>query len=132
MNRSEPPAILVVEDDTDLRVVHAEILRDEGYPVLTAADGLEALEVVEQNGPPAVILLDLRMPRMDGWDLADRLRERPEWRDIPIVVVAAHYRIADEAESIGARAWLHKPVMIDDLVRVVGRIYADAADGGRS
>ena len=126
-----PPTILVVEDDPDLRLVHSEILSHEGYAVLSAADGVEALELVEKEGPPAMILLDLRMPRMNGWDLAKRLRERPGWRDIPLVVVAAHYRIADEAAAIGARAWLHKPVSIDLLLRVVGGIYAESTVGGR-
>ena len=124
--------ILVVEDDPDLRLVHSEILSHEGYAVLTAADGFEALELVENGGPPAMILLDLRMPRMNGWDLAKRLREHPGWRDIPIVVVAAHYRIAEEAAAIGARAWLHKPVSIELLLQVVGGIYAESTVGGRS
>ena len=126
------PTILVVEDDPDLRLVHSEILSHEGYTVLAASDGVEALELVETEDPPAVILLDLRMPRMNGWDLAERLRRRPGWRDIPIVVVAAHYRIADEAAAIGARAWLHKPVSIDLLLRVVGQIYAESTHGGSS
>ena len=126
------PTILVVDDDPDLRLVHSEILSHEGYEVLTAADGVEALEVVENEGPPAVILLDLRMPRMNGWDLAERLRQRPGWRDIPVVVVAAHYRIADEAAAIGARAWLHKPVSIDILLRVVGQVCAESTNGGTS
>jgi CheY-like chemotaxis protein len=124
------PTILIVEDDPDLRLVHSEILSHEGYAVLTAADGVEALELVENQGPPAMILLDLRMPRMNGWDLAKRLRQQPGWRDIPIIVVAAHYRIAEEATAIGARAWLHKPVSIDLLLRVVGRVFAERADGG--
>ena len=124
--------ILVVEDDPDLRLVHSEILSNEGYEVVTAADGIEALEVVESQGPPAMILLDLRMPRMNGWDLAERLRQRPGWRDIPIIVVAAHYRIADEAAAIGADAWLHKPVSIDMLLRVVGQVYARSMNGAGS
>jgi chemosensory pili system protein ChpA (sensor histidine kinase/response regulator) len=123
--------ILIVEDDPDLRLVHSEILSHEGYTVLTAADGIEALEVVENEGPPAMILLDLRMPRMNGWDLAKRLRQRPGWRDIPVVVVAAHYRIAEEAAAIGARAWLHKPVSIDVLLRVVGQVFAESTNGGQ-
>ena len=125
MDVTEPNApILVVEDDPDLRLVHSEILMQEGYPVLTAADGVEALEVVERSGA-AVILLDLRMPRMNGWDLAARLRQHARWREIPLVVVAAHYRIADEAAAIGARAWLHKPVSIDAMLHLVGEIWAE-------
>lgn len=122
-------AILVVEDDPDLRLVHSEILGQEGYSVMTAADGVEALQIVERTAPPAMILLDLGMPRMDGWELVRRIRKRPGWSDVPIVVVAAHYRIADEAAMIGARAWLHKPVGIDDLLRVVARIHAERRIG---
>jgi two-component system chemotaxis response regulator CheY len=118
--------ILVVEDDGDLRQLHVEVLEDAGLPVRDAADGLEALDIMEADGPPAVIVLDLRMPRMNGWDFADRLRARPEWRDVAIVVVAAHYQIRDEARALGARAWLHKPVSIDELARVVERAYRDA------
>jgi two-component system, chemotaxis family, chemotaxis protein CheY len=118
--------ILVVEDDADLRQLHAEVLVDAGLPVREAADGLEGLEIMEAHGVPAVVVLDLRMPRMNGWDFAERLRARPEWRDIAIVVVAAHYQIREEATALGASAWLHKPVSIDDLARVVGRAYRDA------
>jgi len=125
-------SILVVEDDPDLRLVHSEILSHEGYPVITAADGVEALELVERTGPPALILLDLRMPRMNGWDFAERLRRRPRWRDIPLVVVAAHYRIAEEAAAVGARAWLHKPVSIDEMLRVIERVYAERVEGEAS
>ncbi len=113
--------ILVVEDDPDLRLVHGEVLEEAGHLVRTAADGLEALELIEREGPPVVIVLDLRMPRMSGWDLVDRLRARAEWRDIALVVVAAHYQIREEAAALRAQAWLHKPVSIDDLARVVGR-----------
>lgn len=117
--------ILVVEDDPDLRLVHGEVLEEAGHVVRAAADGLEALELIERDGPPVVIVLDLRMPRMSGWDLVDRLRARAEWRDIALVVVAAHYQIREEATALRAKAWLHKPVSIDDLARVVGRTYED-------
>lgn len=116
----------MVEDDSDLRVLHWEILSDAGLPVRGAADGIEALETIETHGPPAVVVLDLRMPRMNGWDFAEHLRARPEWRDIALVVVAAHYQIREEARALGARAWLHKPVNIDDLARVVEGAYRDA------
>lgn len=124
--------ILVVEDDPDLRALHAEILEDAGHAVRSARDGVEALEVIDRDGAPAVIVLDLRMPRMNGWDFAERLRRRPRWRDIPLVVVAAHYRIAEEAAAVGARAWLHKPVSIDEMLRVIERVYAERVEGEAS
>ena len=122
---SAEPYILVVEDDRDLRLLHVEVLEDEGHHVRAAADGLEALETIEEFGPPVLVVLDLRMPRMNGWDFADRLRSRPDWKDTSIVVVAAHYQIREEATNLQATAWLHKPVSIDDLAAVVGRVYRD-------
>lgn len=120
--------ILVVEDDPDLRAIHAEILHAEGYEVRAAADGVEALEVMSDAGAPALVLLDLRMPRLDGWELAARMRATPAWSSVPLVVVAAHYAIAAEATALGARAWLHKPASIDDLVAVVERVYHEPTD----
>jgi CheY-like chemotaxis protein len=125
LSRSDGRYILIVEDDADLRTVEAEVLGADGYEVRTAADGIEALEAIEATGTPALILLDLRMPRLSGWDLAARLRADPELSRVPIVVVAAHYAIADEAAALGARAWLHKPVSIEDLLSAVQRIFDD-------
>lgn len=118
--------ILVVEDDADLRELHVEVLEDAGHAVRSAEDGVEGLGVIERHGPPVVLVLDLRMPRMNGWDLAARVRANPAWHRISIVVVAAHYQIREEATALGAQAWLHKPVNIDDLASVVSRCYADA------
>jgi CheY-like chemotaxis protein len=124
-NRSDGRYILIVEDDADLRAVEAEVLDTEGYDVRAAADGIEALEVIDRAGTPALILLDLRMPRLNGWDLAARLRSRESLAHVPIIVVAAHLTIAQEADAIGARAWLHKPVSIDHLLATVHGVFRD-------
>lgn len=110
-------SVLVVEDDPSLRALYVEILRDEGWHVLQAGDGVEALQVLESARRPCVAIVDLRMPRMDGWQLAPHLRER----GLPFVVVAAHYRIQDEAAEVGTRWWLQKPVAIDRLIDIVRR-----------
>jgi CheY-like chemotaxis protein len=124
-NRSDGNYILIVEDDADLRSVETEVLGAEGFDVRAAADGIEALEAIETAGTPALILLDLRMPRLNGWDLVARLRSDERLQHVPLVVVAAHYAIAQEAATIGARAWLHKPVSIDHLVSVVRREFGE-------
>lgn len=124
----EPGYILIVEDDPDLRAVQSEVLRMEGYDVRTAADGIEALEAMDVAGPPGLILLDLRMPRLHGWDLAARIRAEPSRREVPIIVVAAHYAVAREAAAIGAQGWLHKPVNIEDLLAAVARVYDHGRD----
>jgi two-component system response regulator MprA len=108
-------SVLIVEDDPALRELYADVLRDEGWLVQEAGDGLEALDLLAVGTPPCVVVLDLRMPRMDGWELASRLREN----GLPFVLVAAHYRIQEEAHSVGARWWLQKPVAIDRLLAVV-------------
>jgi len=120
--------ILIVEDDPDLRSVQSEVLRMEGYRVRTAADGVEALEMMDAAGTPALVLLDLRMPRLSGWDFAARMRADPARARVPIIVVAAHYAIGREAAALEARAWLHKPVDIDDLVDAVRRVYHERTD----
>jgi CheY-like chemotaxis protein len=131
-SRSNGRYILIVEDDADLRAVEAEVLTADGHHVRTAGDGIEALETIEASGAPALILLDLRMPRLNGWDFAARVRDDPALHDVPIVIVAAHFAIAEEAASLGARAWLHKPVSIDHLITVVRGVVHGPSDEAMS
>jgi CheY-like chemotaxis protein len=107
--------VLVVEDDPALREIFAGALRGYGHDVRVAGDGAEALRRLENGWAPCVVFLDLRMPGMDGWELSRRLRSDDRWRDVPVVVVAAHFRIDREAAEIGAAAWLQKPF---DLARL--------------
>jgi CheY-like chemotaxis protein len=111
--------VLIVEDDHDLGEIFADVLRSEGWAVDVARDGQAALEMLEAGLEPCVTVADLRMPRMDGWELTRRLRESSKWAGLPLVIVAAHIRIADEARKLGVRWWLQKPVSIDRLVEVV-------------
>ena len=107
--------VLVVEDDPALRDIYAGALQGYGHEVRTAADGAAALECLSKGLEPCVVFLDLRMPGMDGWELTRRLRADQRWQDLPVVVVAAHFRIDVEASEIGAAAWLQKPF---DLARL--------------
>jgi|RhiMetdeSRZDD1v2_1073273.scaffolds.fasta_scaffold62833_4 CheY-like chemotaxis protein len=107
--------VLVVEDDPALREIYAGALRGYGHDVRTAGDGAEALERLKNGWEPCVVFLDLRMPGMDGWELSRRLQADDRWRDVPVVVVAAHFRIDREAAEIGASSWLQKPF---DLARL--------------
>ncbi len=126
MTAKSPASVLIVEDDPDLRDVYADALAGEGYAVRVAAEGREALSLLNQSSePPCVLLLDLRMPGMSGWELAARLRESPRWRDVPIVVVAAHYLLAEEGRRLGAAAWLQKPVPLGVLVNAVDNACRD-------
>lgn len=121
---ARPSQVLIVEDDVALREVYGDALAAEGYNVCLASDGNDALRILAGTDEvrPCAILLDLRMPGMNGWELAERLRAHDRWRSVPILVVAAHYLVADEARRIGAAAWLQKPVRLDRLVSAVRNV----------
>jgi DNA-binding response OmpR family regulator len=122
--------VLIVEDDADLREVYADALEAEGFGVAVASDGNEALAILNRStGLPCAVLLDLRMPGMDGWELAHHLRHSRLWRGVPILVVAAHYLVADEARKIGAAGWLQKPVTLERLVSAVRGICGPQTAG---
>jgi CheY-like chemotaxis protein len=113
----EPGRVLVVEDDHDVRVAVRLILEDEGYQVESATDGRRALERLECSERPDLILLDLMMPGMDGWEFATRLRAHPRLRSIPIVIISAF----DELPPPGVVAFLRKPLKSDAVLQLAER-----------
>ena len=116
--------VLVVEDDPALGRVIELVLRDAGYSVVAATDGREALQRVTEE-LPGVVLLDMKMPVMDGWEFAGELRAR-YGRAVPIIMVTAAWNSQQRAQEIGADDYLDKPFDIDDLVKVVERHYKAA------
>jgi DNA-binding response OmpR family regulator len=114
-----PGAVLIVEDDPDLLALEEAILSDAGYRVASAADGLEALERVERE-MPGLILLDMRMPRMNGWEFAREFRAR-HGNVCPIAVITAAENARLRAQEIQADAWLEKPFDLDDVLALVAR-----------
>lgn len=109
--------ILVIEDDGGLRELLSESLSAEGYEVVTAPNGLAALQLLDQQQPQA-ILLDMRMPVMDGWRFAEAYRQRPG-PHAPIIVLSGTMDAADQAAAIKADAFLDKPFTLDDLREIV-------------
>ena len=109
--------ILIVEDDEDIRAAMQMILEFEGHQVCSAANGKLALDFL-QNVPslPSLILLDLMMPVMNGWEFAAALRKEEKLLSIPIVVVSA---FPDKVESIQAKAVIKKPVDLAQLRNAV-------------
>ena len=107
-----PSLVLVVDDEPDIRLVLSHVLADEGYHVHAAADGQEALDIIERESPD-VIITDVRMPRVDGIELVRRLRAGG--RDLPIVIVSAHYAAVDLP---GVR-FVPKPFDLDHIVEAV-------------
>jgi len=116
--------VLVVDDDPDLREIVRMMLDCSGYQVRCAGNGKEAVEAVA-NRMPAVVLLDMLMPVMDGWQCARELRAR-YGRSVPIVVVTAAEHARARADQVGdVDDVLSKPFDMDDLLRVVARFVSD-------
>jgi len=111
--------ILVVDDDTSIRSFVEMALDSVGYAVSTAINGAQALEVTDQVQPD-LILLDMRMPVMDGWTFAREYRAA-SGPHAPIVVLTAARDAADRAAQIDAEGYLGKPFDLDDLLRVVAQ-----------
>lgn len=110
--------MLVVDDDPDILEALAEILEVEGFEIRRARNGQEALE---RLGPPSpqLILLDLMMPVMDGWEFAQKLRQRSDARAIPIIVLSADRNVGSKAREIGAVGHLAKPFELNELLHLV-------------
>lgn len=113
-------SILVVDDDEGIRTAMAEILELLGYEVTVAADGLEAVQMLKVGLEPRAIVLDMMMPRMDGWTFLSEIRSDPRFREVPVVVASA---VVGEC-PLGADAWLQKPFDLADLDREVARLCA--------
>jgi CheY-like chemotaxis protein len=113
--------ILIVDDDAAIRAAISEILESEGYRVSTAADGAAALRQIEETSP-ALVLLDMRMPGMNGWDVAAALHQRGS--TVPILVMTAAQDARRWAEQVGAHGYLAKPFDLDDLLTAVARLLS--------
>lgn len=120
-------SVLAVDDDPSILDLMTDILSGEGYRVLAAQNGVEALQVLDSE-KPCVVLLDMRMPTMDGWGFASALRD--QGRRYPVVVVTAAENARAWAQEIGADAYLAKPFQLGDLLRIVERFCRPGGDPG--
>ena len=121
--------VFVVEDDSDIRESLVWLLEAEGYDVVGAANGLEAMERLRSAAaPPGVILLDLMMPVMNGWQFRSEQLRDPHFASIPVVVISADGSIQRKASAIDAVGYLRKPIEIDELLGYVDRFCEGTAD----
>jgi CheY-like chemotaxis protein len=111
--------IFVVDDDTDLREVLGELLHDEGFQTQLCPNGRAALDLLRGGARPAMILLDLMMPEMDGWRFRQEQLQDDRLRDIPVVIMTASRGIADDA--LGGVEILEKPVGLAEILDAVQR-----------
>ena len=114
--------ILIVEDDHDVAQSVAEVLEASGYGIGIAANGLEALDYLQTHTQTDLILLDMMMPVMDGWQFREEQRKLPAFDSIPVVIVTADGNARGKAEAIQADGLVSKPVTIDGLLNEVERI----------
>lgn len=122
---SDTRSVMIVDDDDDIRNTLRFLLEDSGYEVLTATNGSEALQQLGAGARPSVILLDLMMPVMNGYQFAEQKRREATLADIPVVVITADGNANQKAQSIGARGHLRKPFSIDAVLREVERVAED-------
>lgn len=111
------PRLLIVDDDETLAFKMAQLFRMEGYEVSVATDGFHALRFIDAGVSPNVILLDMHMAGINGWDVASELEALRQ--TIPIVVITGDPDPADCAEQVGAAGWLAKPVGANELIGAV-------------
>jgi len=113
-------AVLIVEDDADVRGALAAFLEGEGYDVLEAADGREALERLHAASV-CLVLLDLWMPRMNGWEFRAEQLKVPALAAVPVVVMTADHAAAARAVDLGAQGCVTKPIEFPTLMGYVDR-----------
>jgi len=125
---AQVPLVLVVDDSITVRRVTQRLLQREGFRVALAADGLQALERLAEERP-AVVLSDIEMPRMDGFDLARNIRADSRWASLPIVMITS--RIAEKhrehARELGVNHYLGKPYSEEELLSLVKHYCATVA-----
>jgi len=120
MDNTPSKTILVVEDDKDILFTVQSFLESEGYAVKTAVNGFEAMQLLKKIGMPHLILLDMKMPIMNGWQFALEFIDKHDHKT-PIVVMTAAADAEERANSISAIGWLGKPFDLDDLLKKVKR-----------
>ena len=125
MGQSSNPLVLVVEDYQDAREMYAAYLQFSGYRVAEAANGLEAIEKARALLPD-IILMDLALPKMDGWEATRRLKADELTRHIPIVALTGHALAghAEGARQAGCDAFVTKPCLPDALVAEIQRMLS--------
>jgi DNA-binding response OmpR family regulator len=119
--------ILIADDEPNIVTALEFLLTRRGYEVRTVANGAEALAAIEADRPD-VVLLDIMMPVKSGYEVCQQMRERPEWRDIKIVMVSAKGRGAEVSKglSVGADLYVTKPFSTQELLDQINNLFEDA------
>jgi CheY-like chemotaxis protein len=119
--------ILVVEDDIDIRADLTEVLRERGHDVFAVSDGAKALARLKEKGGASLILLDLTMPGMNGWDFRKVQMRDPQLANIPVVILSGNEAIAQEASAMSVAGYIQKPYSLEALVETTERLVGTVA-----
>jgi CheY-like chemotaxis protein len=125
-----PQPVLIVDDDEPTREALSELLAMEGYEVVSAANGRDALRLLREL-QPCVILLDYAMPVMDGRAFREAQKADSRWADIPVILITAHHLTAFAERSIDALGVLQKPINFDALEPLLERACGEEARAAR-
>jgi CheY-like chemotaxis protein len=126
------PKMLVVDDEPEINSLIARIFEKRGFDVVQCEDGVEALTVIEREGHPDIVLIDLNLPKLDGWEVCRRLKTAPATKHIPVVMMTAAHANVDDAQlglAIGADEYVAKPFERDVLIHNVERLMRAPAGG---
>jgi CheY-like chemotaxis protein len=118
--KAADPTILIIDDDVASRKALAEVLTDEGYSVATSSDGADGLTYLRGGHRPKVILLDLMMPGVDGWDFRAEQKRDAGLRDIPVIAISAAGKLMDADHT------LRKPINIETLLNLLRTVLEPA------
>ncbi len=116
-------AVLVIDDDVDILETIQMVLEGSGYEVLTAQSGLDALDLLRAGKPVRLILLDMMMPTMSGWEFREAQQRDPAIANIPVVVMTGDSRVTDKAATVGAAGYIRKPMNVDMLQSTIARFF---------
>ncbi|ACV24466.1 response regulator [Methanocaldococcus fervens] len=113
--------ILVVEDEEDILNLIKIILDMEGYLTILAKDGEEGIKALEDNEDISLIILDIRMPNMNGWEFLKIIKSSDKWKNIPVIVLTAYTQVSDieKARSMGVEGYIAKPFSREELIRKI-------------
>ena len=130
-DRKTPPLILVVEDYDDAREMYVEYLTFTGFRVEAATNGLEAIEMTARLLPD-LVLMDLALPKLDGWEATRRLKSDPKTSHIPVIALTGHALAghAERAREAGCDSFITKPCVPDELVAEISRVLGSSAPSG--
>lgn len=127
-SQDAPPqaVVLVAEDDEQIAYLLQFLLEREGYRVVRAADGRDALRLMGEIAPPALVMLDVMMPYADGFAVLARMRATPAWREVPVIMLTARSQERDivRAFDAGANDYVVKPFLPDELKARIRRLLA--------